>query len=316
MKVVFSTNSVQARDRLEYWREEASRAYVPHEFTTSAGCSFEGTIRAGSLGGLDLATFECDECDVRRTAHCLRSDTDDDLILALQMAGHIALHQDGRNVLTRPNDIYLIDPRRSFSLGVHRGSHSLVVKAPRWEIEARLGDVTSLTARSISSSKPVTALAAEFLTGLAARANAVDGSAGPKLVQQALDLVALAFEAEGLGRGARLSSPRAATLLRLKAVIEAKLHDPTLKPVVAAEATGISVRYANALLAEEGTSLERFIVQRRLQQCRRLLENPAQACRTVADIAYSWGFSDAAHFTRRFRAEFGCSPSECRPRPK
>ena len=64
--------------------------------------------------------------------------------------------------------------------------------------------------------------------------------------------------------------------------------------------------------AHEGTSLERFIMLRRLQHCRRPLEDPAQCSRTVSDIAYSYGFSDMSHFTRRFKAQFGCSPSECR----
>ena len=65
-------------------------------------------------------------------------------------------------------------------------------------------------------------------------------------------------------------------MLRLKAVIEAKLHDPYFKPMLAAAAAGISVRYANALLAQEGTSLERFIMRRRFLHCRQALEDPAQ----------------------------------------
>ena len=46
---------------------------------------------------------------------------------------------------------------------------------------------------------------------------------------------------------------------------------------------------------------------------RQALEDPAQRTRTVSDIAYSFGFSDLSHFARRFKAEFGRSPSECRP---
>lgn len=316
MKVLFSTNSVHARDRLDFWREEACKAYVAHEFSTSVGRSFQGLIRAASLGGLDLAAFECDECIVKRTERCLKRATDDDLLVSLQFAGRMALHQDGRDAVTNAYDMHLLDPRRPFSLGVRSGSHALIVKVPRWEMQTRLGDVTGLTARPISSRKPVAALASGFLAMLAARADAIDGSAGAKLVQQALDLVALAFEAECMSGAGALSSSRSTTLLRLKAIIEARLYDPALKPALAAAAAGISVRYANALLAQEGTSLERFIMLRRLQHCRQALEDPAQASRTVTDIAYSCGFSDVSHFTRRFKAQFGCSPGECRLRPR
>jgi len=96
--------------------------------------------------------------------------------------------------------------------------------------------------------------------------------------------------------------------------IENRLSDPMLDPSSAAAAAGISVRYANVLLAEQGTSLQRLIVSRRLDHCRRALEDPAQAKRTITDIAFAWGLSDLSHFDRRFKTEYGCSPRDCRQR--
>lgn len=40
---------------------------------------------------------------------------------------------------------------------------------------------------------------------------------------------------------------------------------------------------------------------------RELAERPSAA---VGDVAWSWGFADARHFARRFRAEYGWSPTE------
>ena len=121
-----------------------------------------------------------------------------------------------------------------------------------------------------------------------------------RLAEQALDLIALALTA-GDGKP-MLSSPRASALLRLKMAIDTRLSDPSLKPAEAAAAAGISVRYANDLLAEENFSLERYILRRRLERCRSALEDPLQAHRMIGEIAFSWGFSDHSHFTRRFRA--------------
>lgn len=316
MKVVFSTNDVHARDRLDYWHDEASKFYVAHEFNSHVGRSFQGVIRAGSIGPLGLSIFECDACRVERTERCLKRADDDDLLIGLQIAGSMALRQDGRDAVTSADDIFLIDPRRRFTIEIGPGIRSLVVKVPRSELKARVGDVSALTARPIAGRKPIAGLASGFLAMLAARADAIKGSAAGKIAQQALDLVALAFEGETQNGAAKLSSSRTTTVLRLKATIEARLHDPALKPPLAAAAAGISIRYANALLSQEGTSLERFIVSRRLQRCRQALTDPAQLFRTVTDIAYSFGFADVSHFTRRFRAQFGCSPSECRPRIK
>jgi AraC-like DNA-binding protein len=51
---------------------------------------------------------------------------------------------------------------------------------------------------------------------------------------------------------------------------------------------------------------------RRLQRSREQLADPALAARAVSEIAYAQGFSDCAHFSRRFKARFGQSPSDYR----
>jgi AraC-like DNA-binding protein len=166
--------------------------------------------------------------------------------------------------------------------------------------------------RTIGSQNAVAGLTFGFLSMLPERIDTLDANAAPKIAEQALDLVALALSAEAQSNGVNLSYPRAAALTMLKAAIESRLHDPNLKPVSAAAAAGISVRYANALMTQERTGLEGYIIARRLERCRRALDDPAQTRRTIGDIAFSWGFSDLSHFGRRFKAEFGCSPGEYR----
>ncbi len=313
MQIVFSTGKVHPRDRLAYWREEASKVYVAHDFSSNAGKSFYGSIRAGSLDVLGLSLFESAACRVERTQRCLRQDADDDLVVCIQKSGRKTVHQDGRDAVLAVNDMALVDPRRPFSLNMETGHGALAVKLPRRVLQARLGDLTGMTARTISCRHPAAALATGFLTMLPEHIDALDGQIAAKIADQAVDLLALSFAAyAGVGQVA-LSSRREVARLRLKATIEGALYDHTLKPANAAAAAGISVRYANALLAEEGTSLERFIVSRRLQHCHKALVDPAQARRKVSDIAYAYGFSDLSHFTRRFKAEFGYLPSECRP---
>jgi AraC-like DNA-binding protein len=149
---------------------------------------------------------------------------------------------------------------------------------------------------------------------LASRLDAFEGAACSKLSEQALDLVALAVS-EQLGQGdATLSSARSTALFRLKSAIEARLREPNLRPASAAAEAGISVRYANALLWQEGSSIERYIQHRRLERCRQALEDPAQAHRMIGEIAFGWGFSDLSHFGRRFRAAYGLAPGDYRRR--
>ncbi len=142
--------------------------------------------------------------------------------------------------------------------------------------------------------------------------DALQPAAKLQVAEHVLDLAALALATEAGNGKPALSSGRAVSLLRLRMAIENRLTDPALNPTAAAAAAGISVRYANDLLSQQGTSLERFILSRRLERCRRALEDPRQSHRTISEIAYAWGFADLSHFNRRFKAAFGCSPRDYR----
>ena len=108
-----------------------------------------------------------------------------------------------------------------------------------------------------------------------------------------------------------ISSARSVALLNVRAAIESRLGDPGLNATTVAEA-GISIRYANALLAEVNTSIMRLVLAMRLARCRQALEDPLQNNRTVSEIAYGWGFSDMTHFGRRFKDMYDVSPRDYR----
>ena len=74
----------------------------------------------------------------------------------------------------------------------------------------------------------------------------------------------------------------------------------------------MSVRYANAVLGHEHTSITRLIRTERLERCRKALADRSQAHRTITEIAYGWGFSDMTHFGRSFKAVYGELPSDYR----
>ncbi len=312
---VYSTLDVHPRERLSYWLDVATKAFVRHEFHSSTGPSFTAALHAGSLAGLGVATVECDPCEVGRTALDIAREDSDDLLVCLQQAGRAVLVQDGRQAVNERGSFVLLDTRRPYSEVFQTRTKTMVLKIPREALEARLGSVAPFTARTIQADNPIAGLASGFLSMLATRLDTLDGAAGVKLAEQALDLVALAFSVETQQSGSSLSSSRAITLLRLKSVIESRLYEPDLKPAAVAAEAGISIRHANALLSAEGTSLERYILDRRLERCRRALEDPRQTHRTIGEIAFAWGFSDLSHFGRRFKAGFGCSPGEYRKRP-
>jgi AraC family transcriptional regulator, positive regulator of tynA and feaB len=73
MATVYSTLDVHPRERLSYWLDVATKAFVRHEFHSSTGPSFTAALHAGSLAGFGVAIVECDPCEVGRTAALLLS---------------------------------------------------------------------------------------------------------------------------------------------------------------------------------------------------------------------------------------------------
>jgi AraC-like DNA-binding protein len=55
-----------------------------------------------------------------------------------------------------------------------------------------------------------------------------------------------------------------------------------------------------------------LIIEKRLSMCMEKLSNPACNSLTVTEIAYQAGFSNSAHFSTRFRKQYGLSPREAR----
>lgn len=88
--------------------------------------------------------------------------------------------------------------------------------------------------------------------------------------------------------------------------IEERLPEPVTAEDLAL-ALGISVRSVYQLFADRGTTVRRFVKQRRLVRSRLELADP-RAAPGVAATALRWGFADQSAFTRAFREQFGQTP--------
>lgn len=95
---------------------------------------------------------------------------------------------------------------------------------------------------------------------------------------------------------------------RIKSFINTRLRDPRLSIDQIANQCNCTKRNLHKVFAEEGTTISQYLWRRRLEACRRDLDNPDFADKSITDIAYSWGFSSSTHFSRTFKEAFGVSP--------
>jgi len=100
---------------------------------------------------------------------------------------------------------------------------------------------------------------------------------------------------------------------QIKSLARSRLGDPEFGVSEIARRLRLSPSTLHRAWAGEACSLSDWIWAQRLDGARRDLCDSALAARSVSEIAYAWGFSDAAHFSRAFRARFGRAPREMRP---
>jgi AraC family transcriptional activator of tynA and feaB len=312
VKTIFSTAAVHQRDRFDYWHSVACKTVVPHDAVPECRQAFRAELAVGRLAVLGLLVFENAPMAVSHTARHIPLVTSDELFVCRQLAGRLELEQEGRARVLAPGDFTLLDPLLPYTARFAADSRLFVLRVPRRALEIRVGRARDVILCPATQAHAERALTASILAMLPAHAEALSPVAQQLLSEQVLDFLAISLGRDTVSKSAKLSAARALVLMKIRAAIDARLADPTLDAAGVARAAGVSVRYANVVLAAHEMSIRRLILQRRLMRCRRALEDPAQRHRTVSEIAYGWGFSDMTHFGRAFKAAYGLLPSEVR----
>lgn len=103
-----------------------------------------------------------------------------------------------------------------------------------------------------------------------------------------------------------------ARLCRILSYLEENFSDHELTPTKIADANFVSVRHLHGLFKQCGTTVSKWIWDRRLKAGREDLLDSSMASLTICEIAYRRGFNDSAHFSRAFKDRFGISPGQLR----
>jgi AraC-like DNA-binding protein len=101
---------------------------------------------------------------------------------------------------------------------------------------------------------------------------------------------------------------------RIQRHILEHIDEPDLGPEELAAVLCKSRRSLYLTLGKYGLTPARLISDMRIEICKSALASPRRHRQTITRIALEHGFSDAAQFSRLFKARCGMSPSEWRER--
>jgi AraC-like DNA-binding protein len=304
-----STRDLRPHERVDYWREMVCRRFAEVQIASRLGADFFGEMQAHQYASLRLTSVSAKAQAVTRVGRDARSESEDCYFAVLLLAGSEFIAQDGREARLLAGDMAIYDGARPHRLIFPEDFSKLILQVPRQALEGRVGRMRHATARVIEARQGVGALASGFLRSVASSTPQLSVSQREHLSGQIVELLALAIGGavtpELCTAGNRIQS-----LARVKRFIELHLGDCELDSTMVAAGAGLSPRYVNQLFEEEGTSLMRYVLRRRLERCHAELLAP-QALRSY-DVALRWGFNDPSHFSRAFRKQFGTTPRALR----
>jgi AraC-like DNA-binding protein len=256
---------------------------------------FCGQAELRRLGRHVLLKCHADAADYRRARSEGLRDGLDHWLLALRLA-----KADGE-----PKELLLGALSQGFGLRKLGGHWCGVLIQP--ENLPQLAPVFA-TSRAMSLSSPAARMLGGMLPRIAASVDEISAEDVPRLeaaLSSMLTACLMGLEAHPASARQQLETARRA---RVTALVDAALGEPELSPAMLVKRSGISRSELYRCFAPIG-GIARVIQQRRLRQAYRDLiraDGPA----SVSRIAEAVGFYDPSSFTRAFRREFGCTPSE------
>jgi AraC-like DNA-binding protein len=310
MPYVLDTAVIPARDRVEAvfaaMMQASAPCYVIHEDP-------DGDVHARmglwELGGATIFTTRASGIRLLRTPRQAKQDVMPVVALSVQQQAHGRHAQLARQAIVAPGELMAVDLSApyDFSWSGHGAAGCIQIPIDQ------LGLPVDVIRRAVGNVRetPLHRLVGQHIAHLVADADrlSVDPAA------TALGAASIELARALLVSAAHVDSREAMAdtlLTRVRAYVRRHLTDPDLRPATIAAAHNVSLRHLYKVCAGAGLSLEQWIIDERIRGAREELSRPEGGQRSIAMIARRWGFRDPTHFTRRFRAEYGITPSEWR----
>jgi AraC-like DNA-binding protein len=308
-----STDSVEPSQRLAFWTDMVCNTYVQLDCDAAGGRSgIEGHIDADTLATLQLSRVTSTPQIVRRTPAKIARASEDYFLVSIQTQGEGTILQDGRAARLAPGDFALYDSTRPYELHFDAPFQQYVLRLPGPTLRTALRDTQSLTASTVSGQRGAGHLMIGMIQTLAADIGTLAPESAAAVAESVTQILLAGLAGLPAARRQPVSNLTVLHREQIRACARARLRDPALSVAGIAAQLQLSPSTLHRAWAGEACSIAEWIWSQRLDAARRDLCDPGLGARSVSDIAFSWGFNDAAHFSRAFRARFGCSARELR----
>lgn len=313
----FTTQGIVPNSRVQLWEGHNARALIPLDIRTLDQRPMQAAETNLHLPSVRMATVFGSSQIVERTESFISQNPSGVIAIFFATEGEAFFYHRGGHISIKPGQAVVYDADRPFLRGFNHGFRELVLTIPRERYLEMVGpeapELPVVFDFGPSGRQGEQALARLVHTTLesisAGKTRHPDPSENGTVPllgveNETLELIQLVLGGAAGSEGGLITAARHH--------IEFNLNDKNLNPAQVAAAIGVSERQLSRLFAEAGTTVGRYLLQKRLELAHQALISPEQAGLSVGEIGKRFGFASPSHFGRTFRENYGMTPLQCR----
>lgn len=300
--------------RLRYLKQSVQHAIVRVDMQQVPGTAFRqfDCQQFDMAGGASLYDVTIDPAIIKRTQAHIEADSINDFFLTTMLRGAMSVTQAGDKFTLEPGQLALMTTGQPYTTTYRQHSHRLIVRIPNQLFRERLANSEECVTIGNLPQTGLGRVVVELVKSIAAESPHLPLTDQYTLTQSLLELTGALTRTDIKPRETKRDVRHAELFSRILSFLEREFMDSELTPEKIARANGISTRYLHSLFRQSGTTVQRWVWERRLRAARKDLLDPSLAQTRISNIAFQRGFTDSAHFSRSFRNRFGISPSKLR----
>lgn len=305
----WSSKDIKPAERFDSWFSALNEFHLAWRLNKPEKPLFSGEMRMKRMGEVQFIHCMCDPCSGFRGAAEISRDTEEYYGLLLVQEGVEYIRHLDRNVTAFAGDAYLWDTTRPLMFSLPGELKKTTLFIPKNHLQRQLFRADELVGTVLPAREGLGALVNANLVTLGEQLYKMEEDEYVVAANLAMELLTYWL---GKKKPLPITVPRRELLDRIVSYIDQHLSEPELTPKKIANGCNISLRYLHRLFSTTNTSVSHWITQRRLERCRQELAVTGETTKTITDIAFRWGFSDASHFNRLFKRAFHTTPGQYR----
>ncbi|PRA80576.1 AraC family transcriptional regulator [Ochrobactrum sp. MYb29] len=307
--ILISTDMVEKSLRSDFWREASRPFYETTPLIGSNGGALEGTIKSREVAGLTFASVSFNDQRYKRDRRIIAWSGLDQILVAVVTGGKIAGDFASTHITAQTGDICILDLTQTLQCEVSAGG-TLSALIPRGMLAKATG-YSNLHGLVLKAQLPMVKLLTAYLEGLSSLKEHLSNDEIGAIQDSLVTILAAALRGQRTERDDGLPPLSIALRQRVLDFVDQNIDNPDLTLSLILQRFSVSRTHLYRAFVEDG-GIANQILGRRLDAAFFELTRTDSQPRSIAKIAFAYGFSSTSYFARCFRTRFGLMPKEAR----